>query len=228
MVLEPGIAVPDLVGLRDPELHPLQRPAVGAGVLLGVDDAPSRGHQVHLARADQLLRAEAVAVQDSALHQPRDRLQPRVRVRADVEPSGLGDLGRAHVVGEAPGADRAQPAARQDAAHLHPPDLGSGAVVDLDRHGPSVSCPQRGPGAPRAAHGGVSRRLPRARQAERLGVPPGGLDPHRDAAPAASQDTALRSPANAPGDAGARPRLSAGSRSTRWDTGAVAGATLEV
>ena len=108
VVLEAGVAVAEVVGLCDPELHALQRPAVGAGALLGVHHATTRGHQVHLARADELLRAEAVAVQHGALHQPRDRLQAGVRVRADVEARGLGDLGRAHVVGEAPGADRAQ------------------------------------------------------------------------------------------------------------------------
>ena len=64
------------------------------------------GHQVDLAGADHGVRAEAVAVLDLAGEQPADGLQPGVRVRRHVHAAGAGDVVRAVVVGEAPGADQ--------------------------------------------------------------------------------------------------------------------------
>ena len=70
-------------------------------------DAVAGGHQVQLARADHLLGAEAVAVQDFAGQQPGDGLQADVGMRADVEAVVFGDRGGSHLVDEAPGADSA-------------------------------------------------------------------------------------------------------------------------
>ncbi len=67
----------------------------------------------------------------STVGQPGDRLQPDVRVRADVEPAVLGDVGGTHVVGEAPGADGAPPSPGERASYGEPTDLGLVAVADL-------------------------------------------------------------------------------------------------
>ena len=90
-----------------------------------------------------MLGAKAVAVQHGSLHQPCHGLQPGVRVRADIQACGLSDLGRPHVVGEAPRTDRAQPPTWKDAPHLHPTHVGRDPVVHLDRHAPSVAAGAR-------------------------------------------------------------------------------------
>ena len=59
-----------------------------------------------------------------ARDEPGDRLQPDVRVRADVEAALLGDRRRSHVVGEAPRADGAVGPTGQGAADADRPDLG--------------------------------------------------------------------------------------------------------
>ena len=102
-----------------------------AGGLLGVGDRAAGGHQVELAGFDDLLGAEAVAVQDLSVDEPGDGLQPGVRVRPDVQSAVLGDVGGAHVVGEAPGPDRTTSLARQGAAHPDPAHDRFPAVADL-------------------------------------------------------------------------------------------------
>ena len=92
------------------------------------------GHQVELARADHLLGAEAVAVQEFAGQQPGDGLQADVGVRADVEAVVLGDRGGAHVVDEAPGADRAAGAAGERSADREDADLGARLSVISRSH----------------------------------------------------------------------------------------------
>jgi hypothetical protein len=59
-----------------------------------------------LAGADHLLVAKAVAVQDFAREQPRDRLESDVRVWANTEASAIPDQGRADVIRETPRPDR--------------------------------------------------------------------------------------------------------------------------
>ena len=76
-----------------------------ARALLGVGDAVAGGHEVQLARPDQLHAADAVAVQHLALDQPAHRLQPGVRVRRDVHAGRVADVVRPVVVDEAPGPD---------------------------------------------------------------------------------------------------------------------------
>ena len=86
MVLEGGRSVPGRRRLRHPELHAVQRSLVATRRLLGVRDAAPGGHEVELAGPDDLLGAEAVPVQDLAVEQPGDRLEPDVGMRPDVEP----------------------------------------------------------------------------------------------------------------------------------------------
>ena len=132
VVGERRLAEPGVVRLRHPQLHAVQSAAIAAGRLLGVGDPAPGGHQVELARGDQLLGAEAVPVQHLAGDQPGDGVQTGVRVRADVEAVLLGDPDRAHVVGEAPRADGAAFPARERSAHRHRADPGLAALADLD------------------------------------------------------------------------------------------------
>src|SRR5664279_3286756 len=102
------------------------------GRLFAVTDAVAGGHQVELARNDHLLVAEAVAVQDLYLDEPGDGLQADVRARTHVQTGVLRHAGGTHVVGEAPGADGAAPAARQCTTHVNAPDRRVVALRDLD------------------------------------------------------------------------------------------------
>jgi hypothetical protein len=131
MVLEARLAVARRLGLGHPELDAVQVAAERARGLLRVGDAPAGGHEVELSGSDQLLRPEAVAVQQLARHQPGDGVQPQVRVGADVDPSALGDRSGPEVVGEAPGADGASPVLGQCPADLLPADLGCPARRDV-------------------------------------------------------------------------------------------------
>src|SRR5690606_29686952 len=109
-----------------PELDALQGAAVVAGGLLRVTDGAPGRHEVEPARHDDLLGAQTVPVQDLAVGQPGDRLQTDVGVRSDVQAAVLGDIGRPHVVGEAPGPDRAPTPAGQGPAH---PDRAHGRLT---------------------------------------------------------------------------------------------------
>jgi hypothetical protein len=93
--------------------------AVGIGAL-GVDDAAPRGHPVHLARRDDLVVAQAVAVVDLALEQVGDGGQPDVRVRPHVHALPRQEVSRAHVVQEDEGPDHAALVEGQDAPDLQP------------------------------------------------------------------------------------------------------------
>ena len=84
MMLEGRRAVAGGGGLRHPELHGVD--LLGPGrVLLGVGHSVARRHEVQLPRPDELLRAQAVQVQQLAGHQPGDGLQAQVRMGADAE-----------------------------------------------------------------------------------------------------------------------------------------------
>ena len=63
------------------------------------------GHQVQLARPDERVRAEAVAVLDLAGEQPAHGLQAGVRMGGHVHPGARRYVVGAVMVGEAPGAD---------------------------------------------------------------------------------------------------------------------------
>ena len=102
-----GVAVPRGLGLRHPELQAVGDAAVGRRRLLGVGDAPARGHQVELPRPDELLGADAVGVHHLAVEQPGHRVQADVGMRSDRHGQVVGHGHRPVVVGEAPGADRA-------------------------------------------------------------------------------------------------------------------------
>ena len=115
----------------DPELRRVQACAVVQGVL-GVGDAMTRGHQVDLAGADDLLVAQTVAMQHLALDQPGEGLQADVRMRADVhalaglEPHGAG------VIEEAPRANHALLAIGERTAHEHAIAEVGAARLDAD------------------------------------------------------------------------------------------------
>lgn len=80
--------------------------AAGTGEvgLLGMGDPAAGGHQVELARADRLLRPEAVTVEQVPVQQPGDGLESDVRMGANGTQPGLGG---AEVISEAPGPDGA-------------------------------------------------------------------------------------------------------------------------
>src|SRR5690606_26471476 len=68
MVRERGLGLLGFVWQRHPNLHAVEAAALAARALEALrmrDAAPGR-HEVHLARADRLLRADAVAVHDLA------------------------------------------------------------------------------------------------------------------------------------------------------------------
>ena len=121
-----AVAVAGGLGLRHPELDALERAAVVAGRLLGVGDAAPGGHQVELPGRITCSDPRLSRWRTSPVDQPGDGLQPDVRVRADVEPAVLGDVGRTHVVGEAPGAHGPASTAGERPAY---DDLADGRLV---------------------------------------------------------------------------------------------------
>lgn len=131
VVIEGGRAILMLRRQGDPQLCRVQLLAVVQRIL-GVGDAMSSGHQIDLARADDLLVAQAVAVQDLALDQPGEGLQADVRVRADVhalaglEPHGAG------VIEEAPRVNHALLAIGERTAHEHAIAEVGAARLDAD------------------------------------------------------------------------------------------------
>jgi hypothetical protein len=131
VVLEGGGAVAGPLRLGDPQLDAVQLATV-AGALLGVGDAVAGRHQVELAGPDELLGAEAVAVQHLARQQPGDGLEAGVGVGADLQAGRPGDRHGAEVVGEAPGPDGAALAAGEGAPHRDAADVGDPARGDLD------------------------------------------------------------------------------------------------
>jgi hypothetical protein len=156
VVLERGVGVTSRLGLGHPELHAVQDAAVATRVLLGVHDAPAGGHQVELAGADHLLRAEAVVVEHLPGEQPGHRLETDVRMWADVDALFLRDARGAHVIDEAPGADAAAGSARQRPAHDERADDRLVALGDLDARRSRVGTGGLGGGVVgrhRTAHG---------------------------------------------------------------------------
>jgi heat-inducible transcriptional repressor len=179
VVLEVRCAVPGCVRLGDPQLEPLDDAAVVPGGLLAVADPVPGGHQVQLSGRDDLLGAQAVAVQHLAVDQPGHRLQPGVRVGADGQAGPLGHVGRPHVVGEAPRADGAAATPGQCPPDAYPTDLLLPAVGQLEgrRSGHARDVEGRRAGAgDRSAHAVVLRARWSARVRRRRA---GGAGTHR-------------------------------------------------
>jgi len=131
VVLEGRCAVAGGFRLGHPELHGVQLCRVPR-ILLGVRHAVAGGHEIQLAGPDELLGTQVVEVQQLAGDKPRDRLQAHVRMWSDAERTGPPDGDRTHVVGEAPGTDRAPRPVRQDTAHRHGAHLRHPPRLDLD------------------------------------------------------------------------------------------------
>ncbi len=179
MVFESRGTVAGGIRLGHPQLGAVKLAAISAGVLLGVSHPVAGGHQVELAGPDDLLRTEAVTVDDLTGQEPRDRLQPHVRVGRDIEGPRFGDLGRTHVIYEAPGAHGPAFAAGEGPADPESADLCFSARRD-NRGGGLGATGWRGRsavrpdvlGGHRAAHGSsVTRTGPvgvRIRRRERF------------------------------------------------------------
>ncbi len=135
VVGEGGLGLLVLGRQRHPELHQLQPAAgvgVGVGEALAVRDAASGRHPVHLAGADDLQRAQAVAVRDLAAEQIAHRGQADVRVRTHVGGAVVlrRQRHRAGVVQEHEGADVTALRERQHAPHLEAMTEVGGAGID--------------------------------------------------------------------------------------------------
>ena len=104
---------------RNPQLGCMH---LGGLAFFGVRNAPPGRHQVDLPRANNLLAAQAVAVQHFAVNHPGEGLQANMGVRANLH-AGRWWFGRACMVQKAPGSDFAQGALGNgsvdgDAAHI--------------------------------------------------------------------------------------------------------------
>src|SRR5579863_382431 len=108
----------------------MQPPRATRSRILGVRDAGTRGHQVDLARGDDLLVAETVAVDHLTLDHPGESLQPDMRVGPDVHAAVGGELHRSRVIEEAPRAHGAAVAIRQGAADGEPAANLGGACLE--------------------------------------------------------------------------------------------------
>jgi hypothetical protein len=98
------------LGERDPRLkavHPAAAaPLLGRGAL-GVHDPAPRGHPVHVAGPDRLIRPEAIFVHDLSLEEVRDRREVDVRMGTNIEPTARFELSRAEMIEENERADHA-------------------------------------------------------------------------------------------------------------------------
>jgi hypothetical protein len=122
----------------NPRLDAVQESAVLAHRLeaLGMTDAAARGHPVHFARSNHLMKAEAVAMDDLAREQIRDRRQADVRMWPHVDAARQirGHLLRSHVIEEHERADHAPLGPRQHAADLESTEIAAPRIDDhLDR-----------------------------------------------------------------------------------------------
>jgi hypothetical protein len=103
---------------RDPQLRRVQALSIDQRIL-GMNDAPTGRHQIHLAGMDDLLVAQAVAMQDFTLDHPGEGLQPDVRVGADMHAVVRREGDRADMVEEAPGTNHTLLAIGQGAPNEH-------------------------------------------------------------------------------------------------------------
>ena len=79
-MLESRLAMTLGIGQSNPELGEMDAARRIADRVLAVHDAATGGHQIHLPGANDLFYAQAVAMQNFALHHPAKGLQPDVRV----------------------------------------------------------------------------------------------------------------------------------------------------
>ena len=103
-MLEAGRYIAMAVGQGNPQLGRMHAQCLG---LFGMGNAVASRHQIDLAGADDLLAAQAVAVQHLALDHPGESLQADMGMGADLH-AGRRWEGRAGVVEEAPGPYLAQ------------------------------------------------------------------------------------------------------------------------
>ena len=85
MVLECRLSMSSAVGLGDPQLDPVQFGRRTDRGFLGMRDAISRGHQVELTRANDLLVSKAIAMQHLSRQEPRHCLETDMGMRPDPE-----------------------------------------------------------------------------------------------------------------------------------------------
>jgi hypothetical protein len=85
-VLEGSLAVSVAVRQRRSELNAIQSSGVVGRCPLRVSDRMARSHDVHAIGAKHRFLSEAVVMDHLALEQPRDRLQPHVRMGCCVVP----------------------------------------------------------------------------------------------------------------------------------------------
>jgi hypothetical protein len=136
-VLERRTAVPRGVGQREPHLR--AHDAVGADRRGGLDpelrvgDPAAGRHEVQLAGPDQLFGPQRIAVERRPDKQPRDRAQPDVGVRADLDGRWIRDVVRVHEIDEAPWPDRPPSLGGQHPEDPHPSDRSRAPLPHLDR-----------------------------------------------------------------------------------------------
>ena len=108
-MLERGLGFFVPLGQRHPALDAVDanpsRACFGAASL-GVHDAASGQHPVDVAGADDLHRAEAVAVHEIAVEEVRHRREADVRVRSHVDAFAGHQLGWPHLIEEDERADQ--------------------------------------------------------------------------------------------------------------------------
>ena len=104
-----------LVRKGRPELDAIESPRVIARRLLGMRDPAPRRHDVYSPGTQHRFVAEAVVVNDFALEEPGDGLQPDVRVRRHIHRLAFVERQRAKAVEEAPRAHEAPILDRQRA-----------------------------------------------------------------------------------------------------------------
>jgi hypothetical protein len=106
-----------------------------------VRDTVTGRHEIQLTRSDELLRTEAVAMQELSTEKPRHGLQAHVWMRRDVDGSVRAQRHRPHVIDETPRAYGPSTLCRQGSTYAKFGHLRFAALKDLDpvvRHDPTL------------------------------------------------------------------------------------------
>lgn len=74
----------------DPELYTVEQAGVGRGCFFGMRDAAAGRHEAQVARADEAFVIEAVVVDHFTGEEPRERLEPNMRVGRDIHRLAFG------------------------------------------------------------------------------------------------------------------------------------------
>ncbi|MNP16928.1 hypothetical protein D3C76_1093440 [compost metagenome] len=130
----PGVLI--ALWQSNPELGGVQVGVARQG-LLGVGDTAPGRHQIDLARADHLLAAQAVPVEDLPRQHPGEGLQGDMGMGPHVQPGGAGgEAGRPYVIEKAPGPYGAPLLDREGAGHRDAAHVGEagGNTLPLLRH----------------------------------------------------------------------------------------------